>query len=154
MMSSEGMTVAEISEFYGVSDDTVIRWLRKHSIGKSPGSLSSARYGWLARQFPVHRRHFESMHRSGRQTDFPRTLQGFNEFVKYLGPVPEGMVSPTLGRKDHDLGYLRDNFAWQSRADNTSEMIIRTRTGTTLSDAWKRKISESMKRRFRAAKPC
>jgi len=86
-------------------------------------------YQGLKEQYPQHWSSFENMHHRidacGFATDFPRTYQGFKDFIEYLGPVPVGMIKPSTGRKDHSKGYVRGNFAWQSHFDNTSEAYHR-----------------------------
>ena len=56
---------------------------------------------------------------------------GYERFVAAIGPIPKDMRSPTVGRFDHDQGYVFDsakgrwNFRWQERADNSRESAIR-----------------------------
>jgi hypothetical protein len=86
-------------------------------------------YHGLNKQYPIHFSSFSRMH--GRiwefklTTDFPRTYQGFKDFVEYLGDVPVGMIRPSVGRKDHSLGYVRGNFGWQELSSNSLESVIR-----------------------------
>lgn len=83
-------------------------------------------YGRLKKEFPFHWGSFQSMHnRSGHDTDFPRTVEGFIDFILYLELVPEGMIKPSIGRKDHSIGYRAGNFGWQSGSDNSKEMLER-----------------------------
>jgi hypothetical protein len=62
---------------------------------------------------------------------YVRGLESFNIFLKDIGPVPEGMVKPTVGRLDHSKGYVFDiennrlNFEWQPKEDNIREGAIR-----------------------------
>ncbi len=44
-----------------------------------------------------------------------RTLEGFAEFIKEIGPLPPGvlMKKPSVGRKDHAKGYVPGNIEWQ-----------------------------------------
>lgn len=92
-------------------------------------------YHGLNKQYPIHFSSFSRMH--GRiwefklTTDFPRTYQGFKDFVEYLGDVPVGMIRPSVGRKDHSLGYVRGNFGWQERSINSSECAFRSQSGVT-----------------------
>lgn len=55
-------------------------------------------------------------------SDYSRTPESFIEFYLEIGNIPDGMISPTVGRLDHSLGYLRGNFEWQSFSDNSSEV--------------------------------
>lgn len=63
--------------------------------------------------------------------DFKLTRADFSKFLDVMGPIPEGMKSPTVGRLDHSKGYVYDherkrwNFEWQSRADNNREGSLR-----------------------------
>lgn len=59
--------------------------------------------------------------------EFKRDRDGFMNFVAYLGPVPDNMVTPTIGCKDHSLGYVFDNFEWQSKSDNSRESVCRNK---------------------------
>lgn len=57
-------------------------------------------------------------------SDFTLSDHDFGHFVLIMGPVPEGMVKPTVGRIDHALGYVWDhvngrwNFRWQEASEN------------------------------------
>lgn len=84
-------------------------------------------YGILRKRFPQHFSSFLNMHKRTSQidVDFGRSLSGFINFIEYLGVVPKLMISPTAGRLDHSKGYLRGNFAWQSRFDNLAELNSR-----------------------------
>lgn len=61
--------------------------------------------------------YFKWMHdrcvNSKRQCDFPRTEKGYTEFCKEMGPIPEGMKRPSVGRKNHNKGYVYGNIAWE-----------------------------------------
>jgi hypothetical protein len=82
-------------------------------------------YGKLKHCFPYHWSSFANMHKRGTYTEFPRTVEGFIEFILYLGDVPLGMQSPTIGRKDHFKGYIRDNFEWQEFGANSRDATKR-----------------------------
>lgn len=56
---------------------------------------------------------------------FSRSVEGFINFISYLGEVPENMLNPTIGRIDHSVGYYVGNFKWQSKSDNSKESINR-----------------------------
>jgi hypothetical protein len=116
--------------------------LRKLSVqirGENRGGLESTKarglpyYGALATFYPVHLACFKSMHsRSGPlglKVDFSRSVEGFIEFLRYVGDIPEGMARPTLGRLDHSEGYTRGNFEWQGYAENSSESAARNIKG-------------------------
>lgn len=83
-------------------------------------------YGELARKFSYHLVRFKGLHNRLRSskllTDFPRTLDGFIDFICYMGPVPLNMKKPTVGRKNHNIGYVKDNFEWQESLDNSTEI--------------------------------
>jgi hypothetical protein len=61
--------------------------------------------------------------------------KGYQEFARAIGPIPEGMRSPTVGRYDHEQGYVYDrdkkrwNFRWQEKAENSSESAVRSNFG-------------------------
>ncbi len=63
-------------------------------------------------------------------SDFERTQKDFERFLTIMGPIPKGMVKPTVGRLDHSLGYVYDvrrcrwNFEWQSRSNNGREGAV------------------------------
>jgi hypothetical protein len=90
-------------------------------------------YHSLNKQYPIHYASFSRMHgriwRDKLSTDFPRDFQGFKDFIAYLGDIPVGMNNPTVGRKDHSLGYVKGNFEWQSKSKNSSECSSRTKSG-------------------------
>ncbi len=81
---------------------------------------------------PIHYSSFHNIHKRSKRSglevdpDFQTTNEGFKAFIEYLGPIPEGMIKPTVGREDHSKGYIRGNFQWQSRTDNSSEAAKRT----------------------------
>lgn len=79
-------------------------------------------------------------------TDFTRTREGFVDFVVHIGEVPEGMIKPGVGRKDHTKGYVKDNFMWQSFRDNCIENALRNKLGVgTKSEETKQKLSKALK---------
>lgn len=82
-------------------------------------------YHGLNKQYPIHWSSFTNMHERIDYykliTDFPRNYQGFKNFVAYLGDVPVGMKKPTVGRKDHSIGYVKGNFTWQEFSENSAE---------------------------------
>lgn len=58
-------------------------------------------------------------------TTWSRTTRGFNAFLKYVGPCPNDMKCPTIGRKDHEKGYQPGNCSWQEKSDNSREACER-----------------------------
>lgn len=62
---------------------------------------------------------------------FPYDECGYARFVKAIGPIPRRMQSPTVGRYDHNKGYIFDrsrhrwNFRWQEKSANASECASR-----------------------------
>jgi hypothetical protein len=85
-------------------------------------------YGNLKSENLIHWSSFSNMHKRSIHIsdEFSQTYLGFKNFIDYLGPVPENMIKPSLGRKDHSLGYIRGNFEWQSLSDNGKEAANRT----------------------------
>lgn len=62
---------------------------------------------------------FHGIHNRGTEVSpvFSRTKEGFVNFVNYLGD-PGDMKRPSVGRFDHDEGYVLGNFAWQEFNEN------------------------------------
>lgn len=91
-------------------------------------------YGRLHTKYPYHWISWCCMHnriiQCNLDTDFPRTALGFVDFILYLGEVPDDMINPTTGRLNHNLGYTKQNFVWQSKRDNSSECGSRVITNT------------------------
>jgi hypothetical protein len=56
---------------------------------------------------------------------FAYNEEGYRQFAKAIGPIPDGMAAPTVGRWDHNQGYVPGNFRWQEKADNSSEVAVR-----------------------------
>lgn len=48
-----------------------------------------------------------------------RNRQGYIDFCKEIGPKPEGMRKPSVGRIRHDLGYEPNNIRWEEHSDNS-----------------------------------
>lgn len=80
-------------------------------------------YGNLKKVFPIHFKRFKSMnHRRGKvNLEFRNSVEGFINFIVEIGPIPEGMVFPSVGRKDHSKGYEVGNFRWQEFSENCSD---------------------------------
>jgi len=59
--------------------------------------------------------------------DFTWGLNEFNRWLEVMGPIPDGMKKPTVGRYDHSKGCVFDtenqrwNFRWQERSENSRE---------------------------------
>lgn len=86
-------------------------------------------YHGLNKQYPIHFSSFTGMHKRSDMyrlpIDFPRTYQGFKDFIDYIGPIPYGMIKPSVGRKDHSKGYVQGNFIWQEYSENCRESSVR-----------------------------
>lgn len=86
-------------------------------------------YGRLRSHYRVHFQAFSNMHKRCSEftldCDFERSAAGFVEFLLYLGDVPPNMRVPTLGRSDHDIGYVIGNFQWQEQSENAQESVLR-----------------------------
>ena len=90
-------------------------------------------------------------------SDFTLSNHDFGRFVLAMGPVPEDMVKPTVGRIDHTKGYVWDkennrwNFRWQEASENQAgATIIQLANGTHSSIRNKREKVE----RVIAVCPC
>jgi hypothetical protein len=85
------------------------------------------------RQYTTHKyfKFFGSMVNRARKglidCDFSWGLNEFNRWLEVMGPIPENMKKPTVGRHDHSKGYIYDkensrwNFRWQERSENSRE---------------------------------
>ena len=60
--------------------------------------------------------------------DFPYNPEGFIAFIDYIGPIPTTMIKPSVGRYNHKLGYIVDNFRWQELSENLYEAAQRKRS--------------------------
>ena len=54
-----------------------------------------------------------------------RSLEGFVGFLKEVGPIPQPLAKPSIGRKRHAEGYMPGNVMWEEHSDNS-----RKRKGT------------------------
>jgi hypothetical protein len=116
------------------------------------------KYGNLARSYRKHFVRFNEMlcraNRLGLECDFERTYDSLEQFIVCMGPIPENISRPSVGRVDHSKGYVFDieknrwNFAWQSVADNSSEAARRTKLGKRLSNYHKGALSKAAKNKF------
>ena len=86
-------------------------------------------FGELPKLYPDHYKHWHWMWdritRGVCDTDLTRDKSGFLLFVEEIGEYTSDMKRPTVGRKDHSIGYLLGNFAWQENVDNIAEMSKR-----------------------------
>jgi hypothetical protein len=100
------------------------------------------------RRYPAHWMSFTRMHQRVRDGYvstiwWPRTDEGFIDFMLYVGKVPRGMVRPSIGRKNHSKGYAPNNCGWQALGDNVAEVGRRNR-GRKLTKAHKQKVSMAL----------
>lgn len=88
-------------------------------------------YGILRKRYPQHFISFSDMHQRVAERnlgcEFPRTVDGFIDFLVYVDDVSDGMSNPSLGRFDHSVGYVVGNFAWQELSANSQESAERNR---------------------------
>lgn len=118
---------------------------------KSVESRGLPYYGELKKKYPIHWSSFANMHKRGRlknieiDSNFSRTKEGFEKFIKYLGDVPENMEKPTLGRDNHDIGYIKGNFKWESFDDNRKESGIRNIPNSSKNFSKNPALSKTMK---------
>lgn len=78
--------------------------------------------------------HFKGCHNRVRdgKVEFifwPRTREGYLDFCTELGPIPAGMVKPSVGRKNNKLGYEPGNIQWEEHKFNSVK-----RKGTKFED--------------------
>jgi len=76
-------------------------------------------------EYMKHYHHYRKRYIGNQDPNFPYTLKGFLAWVEHIGPIPDGMHIPSVGRKDHSKGYVKGNFEWQSMADNVAERNVR-----------------------------
>lgn len=90
-------------------------------------------YGKLKKEFPAHWSSFTGMHKrhkvKGVDIDslFDRDVNGFIEFILYVGDIPKFMIDPSIGRIDHSKGYIVGNFRWESLSSNAKESSERNK---------------------------
>lgn len=119
------------------------------------------------KEYPREVRAFCQMHQRVKKGIAPscyhlwsRTTKGFMLFLKDVGKIPEKMIKPSLGRKNHSKGYTPTNCKWQETYENIIEALRRPENqifrtegirknsykiskankGRKLTAAWKRKI--------------
>jgi hypothetical protein len=50
---------------------------------------------------------------------WPQTRDGVLAFLAELGPIPDGMIRPSVGRRDHSKGYEPGNVQWEEFNHNS-----------------------------------
>jgi urocanate hydratase len=89
---------------------------------KSVESRGLPYYGKLKSEFKIHFSRFHSMNnRKEVHPDYKLGVNGFINFILEMGPIPKGMINPSVGRYDHSKGYIKGNFRWQSLSDNNRD---------------------------------
>jgi hypothetical protein len=81
-------------------------------------------WGEEKQKYPLSHGAFTRCHdrvRDGKVTEisWPRTPEGFNAFRKEIGPWPKDMKKPSIGRIDHNKGYIAGNIRWEEYAINS-----------------------------------
>jgi len=119
----------DIDKFIEHTKICMAHHLESHNYGafRSITSRGLPYYGEYKQAYPYHWASFCDMHKRKSEIDalFSRSFEGFVHFVFYLGPVPEDMIRPSIGRKDHLVGYKKGNFCWQEFSDNAKEGRLR-----------------------------
>ena len=59
------------------------------------------------------------------ECEYTKSDEDFERWLIDIGPVPEGMKIATVGRHDHSQGYIKGNFSWQEKSDNSAESAKR-----------------------------
>lgn len=67
---------------------------------------------------------FKRMHnrvRDGKVSSivWARNFEGFRKFLVEVGPIPKGMIKPSIGRIKHKFGYREGNVQWEEHAENS-----------------------------------
>src|SRR5215471_10040489 len=61
------------------------------------------------------------------ECDFTLGRPEFAKWIDIMGPIPKGIKKPSIGRHDHEKGYVFDtnnnrwNFRWQEHSENCRE---------------------------------
>jgi len=118
-----------IDKFIEHTENCMMQHLQSYNYGafRSIASRGMPYYGKYKKAYPYHWSSFCCMYKRKSEIDplFSRNFAGFIHFVSCLGPVPEDMTNPSIGRKDHTIGYIKDNFAWQEFSENIREGAFR-----------------------------
>ena len=105
---------------------------------KSCESRGLPYYYGLRHKYPTHSSSFAGIHNRHITKNiyvsdrYRRDLEGFINFLVDIGDVPKNMAEPTVGRYDHDKGYIKGNFRWQELRENSKE--VSERNGMTKKD--------------------
>jgi hypothetical protein len=95
-------------------------------------------------------RKIDNAKQGGIPIDFKITKEDFIRFKNIIGPIPEYMKSPTIGRYDHNKGYVWDrennrwNFRWEPKSDNSRELMLRIKPHGYQTPEEKSKTSREM----------
>ena len=82
---------------------------------------------------------------------FSNDRQGYIDFCREMGPIPDSMIKPSVGRKDHTLGYQDGNIAWQEFVENckqTNRQKISANSKLVSERLWKDKDWSEERRLF------
>lgn len=53
--------------------------------------------------------------------EWPQTDEGYTAFYKEIGPKPDDIKKWSIGRKDHNLGYVTGNIQWEEFRFNAAK---------------------------------
>jgi len=53
--------------------------------------------------------------------EWPRNGEGYLQFCAEIGRPPAGMEKPSVGRKDHSIGYCSGNVQWEEHKFNSAK---------------------------------
>ena len=81
-------------------------------------------WGKEKQMFPKEQAAFTRCHdrvRDGRcpSIEWPRNPEGFLEFLNEVGLIPSHLQRPSIGRKNHSKGYIKDNIQWEEYMVNS-----------------------------------
>jgi len=128
LWDNQGLNQYQIADKIGRSYITVSRYLGRTGRRKITNYRTRLCVGEInSKTHPYHAMAFWNRHSKGMEmdSDFTWDIEGFRRFVEYIGEIPEGMKSPSLGRRDHSIGYIKGNFFWQEVSDNSRESATR-----------------------------
>lgn len=92
----------------------------KWSEDKIINNKNAAKYFGLNKYALNHFRYMQQrVSRDNRVCDFSWDRKGYVEFCKEMGPIPQGMKRPSVGRISHDKGYVKGNIRWESHRYNS-----------------------------------